>query len=138
MSWAEIKKAVNSDLTKPLNELITSVGMRKVQRGTVAAAGYVTIQSVDMTRTFVLSVSKGSDGTVAATGSISGTLNAQRLKNGTSASNPSILDGTADRTLTATLSGGTTNLTVKEYSALLYSATQIYCDGPCEWQVISM
>jgi len=26
MSWAEIKKAVNSDLNKPLNELIEEVG----------------------------------------------------------------------------------------------------------------
>ena len=37
---------------------------------------------------------------------------------------------------TFSLSGGTTDLTVKEYSARLISPTQLECDGPVEWQVI--
>jgi hypothetical protein len=38
--------------------------------------------------------------------------------------------------LSGTISGGTTNLTTKQYSAVLTSATTLTCDGPVEWQVV--
>jgi hypothetical protein len=43
------------------------------------------------------------------------------------------IDGTV---AAAEITGGTTNLTVREYSARLLNSTQLYCDGPVEWQLI--
>lgn len=100
-----------------------------------------------MDKAIVLSVSKGSKGFVAARGDISSAnvnipstrYDAGRydmydyVKNGDSSSTFPPLSGTISST---TLSGGTTDLTVKEYSARLISPTEIECDGPVEWQVI--
>ena len=118
-----------------------------MQRGITTNAGIVTIKEVDMDKTIVLSASKGSAGYVAARGTISKTnLNIPAFDYGEgkealmdymdggyySSSFPP-LSGTISST---TLSGGTTDLTVKEYSARLISSTELECDGPVEWQVI--
>jgi len=138
-------------------------GVESVQRGVQASAGTVTISSVDTAKSIVLSVSKGSDGFVAArgtldsgsiSGSTSGTLSAtSTTADGSGATfrtpfTPDFDSCTAlfpnysgTRTLTATaasrtLSSGTTDLTTKQYSAVLTNSTTLTCDGPVEWQVI--
>lgn len=109
--------------------------VKSVQRGVSGGAGTITINRVDMTKTLVLSVSKGSAGAVATTssvtltpsgGSIVATGNAVSTNNG-AGSYPSY---------TGALSGGTTALTASVYSAKIISPTQISCDGPVEWQVV--
>lgn len=118
-----------------------------VQRGVTSSATTVTINEVDMDKTIVLSVSKGSSGYVAARGNISSanlniaSKNYKAMRStlyssddyGETTSTFPALSGTISST---TLSGGSTDLTVKEYSARLISPTQIQTDGACEWQVI--
>lgn len=133
-------------------------GVKKVQRGTATAAGTITIEEVVMEKTVVHSVSKGSAGTVAATGTLningaavtmevepklasSSTYGIDYIcKASTSGSNINYgKDWAAEGSIaahTGELSGGTTNLIVKEYSAVLTSSTTIKCDGPVEWQVV--
>lgn len=119
-------------------------GVKKVQRGSTTAAGTVTIEAVDMSKAVVCSVSKGSAGTVGVSGtvnmnaaSMSGTQGIGGAKSGISASSnyTSNWSGTL-AAHTGTISGGTTNLTTKQYSAVLTSATTLACDGPVEWQVV--
>lgn len=124
-------------------------GVKKVQRGTATAAGTITIEEVNMDKTVVYSVSKGSDGYVAARGKLTTAsksmsyTSAYAYNSGSTSSQAPRGYETATESLSATipaltgtLSGGTTDLTVKEYSAVLTDSTTLTCDGPCEWQVI--
>lgn len=121
--------------------------VKSIQKGKTTSAQTVTINRVDMTRSIVLSVSKGSAGYVASRGTISsanldipstyydaskGAMYDYR-KNGESSSTFPPLSGTISST---TISGGETDLTVKQYSATLASPTTLVTDGACEWQVI--
>ena len=125
---ALLKQFLNSTIgtvnAKPLDQMM---GVRSVQRGTTSAAGTVTITAVDMNKAFVLSVSKGSAGTVAT----NSTFKTTTLFNG----GGGLVTGGATA-IAGVLSGGTTDLFVKLYSAKLTSATTLSCDGACEWQVI--
>jgi hypothetical protein len=108
--------------------------IKGVQSGITAGAGNVTINSVDTTKAVVLSASKGSAGTVAATGNITLTPSGGSVA---SPGDPYQYVGSGSfPTYSGSMSGGTTNLTVKVYSAKLVNPTTIYCDGPVEWQVI--
>lgn len=141
---------VDADIAALKADILASLGssggggIKKIQRGTATAAGTITIEEVVMEKTMVLSVSKGSAGTVATSGtismnsaSVSGTIGVGGAKSGISASSNynSTFSGTV-AAHTGTLSGGTTNLTVAEYSAVLTNSTTLTCDGACEWQVI--
>lgn len=125
----------------------SSGGVKSVQSGVATVAGTTTITSVSTTKTVVYSVSKGSTGTVAATGNVSVTGSIT----GTVGSGPRTPQGLDDTysggtggwpiygggvSASGALSGGTTNLTTKQYSAKLTNATTITVDGPCEWQVV--
>ena len=118
--------------------------VKSVQRGVYAGAGgTVTISAVDTTKAVVMSMSKSSSGYVAATGSASGTLNPAGNYYSTSSN---VLAGMNNNSAgynawnsysgTLALSGGSTCLTAKQFSAVLTNATTITCDGPVEWQVI--
>ena len=131
MSWAE-------------SWWIAKNTVKSIQRGSTTSAQIVAINEVDLARAIVLSVSKGSAGYVAARGSINGN---SAIKNGDntyikfySTSGKTTTDTYSSQgsyvALNGALSGGTTDLTVKEYSARLISSTQIQTDGACEWQVI--
>lgn len=132
-------------------------GVKHVYRGITSGAGNVTLPApVNMDKTVVLSASKGSSGYVAARGTI--TMPDYNLRgwdgyNGNSIVTINLGDSTGDSPLrplispsnnlnpiipngSGSISGGTTNLTVKEYSARLVDENTIYCDGPVEWQVI--
>ena len=150
--WVAIKKSINSDLSMPLDIFMRErTGLKGVQRGVVSTAGNVTISAVDMAKAFTISVSKGSAGSVGATGAISlnphtlsGTYSSQNGYRVAASGAPASAGAGNDYGVTTTnvpaqsgtLTAGATNLTVREYSARLISPTQIYCDGPCEWQVI--
>ena len=136
--------------------------IKSVQRGVKTGSGTVTITAVNTAKAFVISYSKASAGTVAATGtvaastlsgSITGTLSpsgggtisnvyyvqyGQCATNSTAGSFPSY-SGTrtlSGSTTSAAISGGTTDLTTKQYSAVLTNSTTLTCDGSVEWQVI--
>lgn len=132
------------------NVLKISGGGVLVQRGITSGASTVAINEVDMDKTIVLSVSKGSAGYVAARGQSELRVNKDVYDSGSSDheytqgtkavySNGNTVTSTrinATENQTFSLSGGTTDLTVKEYSARLISPTELECDGPVEWQVI--
>ena len=112
-----------------------------------------------MSKAIVLSVSKGSAGSVPVKGNIttsgnivagngikagymlpSGTANSGEIRVGMGITTQKP-DASALYPVTITQSGsitatGSTDLTTKQYSAKLISATQLQCDGPVEWQVI--
>lgn len=118
-----------------------STTVKSVQRGVYSGAGgTVTITAVDTTKTIIMSKSKSSAGYVAATGSITGTLNPDSYSNNISAPGSSGNVGNTSTfpsySGTRTLSGGSTSLTAKQFSAVLTNATTITCDGPVEWQVV--
>lgn len=135
------------DLDSTIIEMLGKSGVKKVQRGSTAEACSVTIEEVVMEKTMVLSVSKGSAGTVGVSGSItmdSAKLNAI-LYTKTSSSGAMYPEGSKSESdisgtiasHTGTLTSSTpTDLTVKEYSAVLTNSTTLTCDGACEWQVI--
>ena len=110
--------------------------IKGVQSGITAGAGNVTINSVDTTKAVVLSASKGSAGTVAATGNITLTPSGGSVARAGDSSHAGYVRDGSYPTYSGSISGGTTNLTVKVYSARLVNSTKIYCDGPVEWQVI--
>lgn len=103
-----------------------------------------------MTKAVVLSNSKSSDGYVAARGSLnmsgratpSGAKHSSEIYYGQGIDFPSAgqrYDGRwpyYDNSLSGSITGGTTDLTAREYSAHLTSETTLDCDGAVEWQVI--
>jgi hypothetical protein len=107
------------------------VGLKSVQRGVYYGDGAasVTINAVNPDKTIVLSASKGSDGYAAVRGTF------ETSDGFSTGSNSGMQPGYGSR-VGGSISGGTTNLTVKVYSARLTSATTITCDGPVEWQVV--
>ena len=120
-----------------LKQLVQSSNgsVKSVQRGVTTNATMVTITAVDMDKTVVLSISKGSAGYVAARGNI----HLQRDVAGNASKAPTAGKDQFAAALpdyNGSISGGSTDLTTKQYSAKLISATQLQTDGLVEWQVI--
>ena len=139
-------EGMKGEILSAISNNITSGSVRKIQRGSTIEAGTVTIEEVVMEKTVVLSVSKGSEGTVATNGNISmgsaslkATFNQYDYRSGSglqpNSSNTTTISGSMEAH-TGTLSGGTTDLTTGSYSAVLTSPTTLECDGPVEYQVI--
>lgn len=120
------------------NKIKYSGGGVLVQRGITSSAGIVKINEVDMDKSIVLSVSKGSAGYVAARGNISLSPTPEYYGGVSSYSARPSRDKDYSNffTYNGSITGGTTDLTVKQYSARLISPTELECDGPVEWQVI--
>lgn len=132
--------------------------VKSVQRGVTTAAGTITIGEVNVGKSVLFSVSKGSAGTVAARGTVdiskaNVSLTTTPLLTGSasfgdeyirtsssgSSSNSTGIAWTSSGNVaahTGTLSGGETNLTAKAYSAVLVDSKTIKCDGPVEWQLV--
>jgi hypothetical protein len=127
------KKFLNSTTgsagSKPLDQLI---GVKSVQRGVTTEGLTVTISSVNVGKSFVISVSKGSGGYVAARGALA--LQSKVYSSGTALGDTP--PGSVVSSSTGQITGGSTDLTVREYSARLTGASSLVCDGPVEWQVV--
>ncbi|MGS0763702.1 hypothetical protein [Syntrophomonas curvata] len=131
-------------LCKIYDDMLTSIGaVKSIQRGVAASAGTITISEVNINKTVVFSKSKGSAGTVATNSTIPQhkVLGVTTSENGLPWTNVYFDSSCNSNYVTplsasVTLTGGSTNLIVKEYSAKLVSSTQISCDGPVEWQVV--
>jgi hypothetical protein len=113
-------------------------GIKLVQRGQAVSSGNITITAVDTTKTFVRSFSEGAAGTVALSGSETGTLNPSgggTFSQGGSnlawsgSSNPSYSG-------TRTLSGGTMDATTKHMGVYLSDSTTLVASGACRWEVV--
>lgn len=129
-------------------------GVKAVYRGTTTGAQTVELPAaVNMNKSFIYSVSKGSAGYVGANGSftipempliyhyinndyyIYLNSSGKPFDRGENINTtPSIYMKMPSKTVNI-VSGGT-NLTVKEYSARLIDETRIQTDGPVEWQLI--
>jgi len=88
-----------------------------------------------MSKSFILSKSKGSAGYVAARGTIALTPTGGDVTKVSGDMNIVSAGGTFP-SYSGSISDGTTDLTVKEFSAVLTSTTTVTFDGACEWQVI--
>ena len=117
-------------------------GIKSIQSGVYSGSGgTITITAVDTAKSVISTVSKSSAGTVAATGTSSGTLSPSThitTAGGYYSSNFDYQKSnwTVNYSGNRSLSGGTTSLTTKQYSAVITNSTTITADGPCEWQVI--
>lgn len=124
-------------------------GIKQVLRGVAGGAGTIRIPFVNTSKAYVISVSKGSAGTVATNSVVNGhtlsmpdvnsagNANAMAFYNFAGALTTLTYGGGATAAISAAaITGGTTNLTVAQYSAVLTSTTTIVTDGPCEWQLI--
>jgi hypothetical protein len=118
-------------------------GVKSVQSGTASVAGTTTIISVDVTKSVVYSVSKGS---TVTNGNVTLTPNAAVIYSTTGQVARGSYGGSAD---SGTLYSGTTTMpaytaaaiapnsvTARQFSAKLTNATTITVDGACEWQVV--
>lgn len=120
--------------------------VKAVYRGTTGGATTVTLPApVNANKTLVISNSKGSVGTVAARGNVD--FSSMTLTPVSSPSFSSSAGGPAfagcvplpnyTGSGSGALSGGTTDLTVKVFSAVLnLNGLSITTDGPVEYQVI--
>lgn len=112
-----------------------SGGIKSVQRGIFGAAGTVTITAVDTAKTIVYSTSKGSAGTVAASGNIN--LSPSSSGNGVPIYTGSGASGGYSPTYSGAITGGTTSgLYSGQYSAVLTNSTTLTADGACQYQVV--
>lgn len=132
--------------------------VKSIQKGKTTSAQTVYISRVNLNRTIVLSVSKGSAGYVVSGGNLTanttlrvnqevyddthrGEDTTKGIKNVYSSGtryDKAAVNATENQTIaiTGSISGGSTDLTVKQYSATLTSPTTLVTDGACEWQVI--
>ena len=136
-------------------------GIKSVQRGQAVSSGNIAFTSVDTAKTFVRSISEGASGTVATDSTITGT-NAGLTNSmwnttapgagywskpsgtSTTASSQFNANGTVDANgfftystaISATASGGTTNLYTKEYGVYLSNSTTLVATGACRWEVV--
>lgn len=137
--------------------------VKSVQRGEALAAGDITITEVNTSKTTVSSFSTAASGSAGANATIAGatgdtgsrtidsmTAYAAGYQSGSGSSGtydnryssitwyvaPANL-ATSTGTLNAqSISGGTTNLTMKNNGAYLKDSTTITVTGPCRWEVI--
>jgi len=124
------------------SSLYAGGSIKSIQAGVYSGSGgTITISAVVVAKSIISTVSKSSAGTVAATGSTTGTLTPStgiQTTAGVWSSNYDYvkITYTPHYSGTRTLSGGTTSLITKQYSAVITNSTTITADGPCEWQVI--
>jgi len=115
--------------------------VKLVQRGQAVSAGTITITAVDTTKTFVRSFSEGSAGSVAAAGSITGTLSpaggsVRGGGGGNYGANNVVTGSFASYSGTRTLAGGTTDVTAKQMGVYLTGSTTLVATGACRWEVV--
>jgi len=118
-------------------------GIKSVQRGQAVSSGSITITAVDTTKTFVRSFSEGAAGTVALSGTESGTLTntggnlMARNFNYNGYGGPSDGGGNFGTYIgTRTLAGGTMDATTKEMGVYLSNSTTLVATGACRWEVV--
>lgn len=115
---------------------IISSSIKSVQRGTASSAGNITISSVNTNKSFARSFSTGSAGTVAGTGSTSGTYTPSGGSVGAPGGNWNVNGSFPTYSGTRSLSAGATSLASARYGVYLVNSTTITATGACNWEVI--
>lgn len=118
-------------------------GVKSVQRGQAVSAGNITITSVNIGKSFVSTFSEGAAGTVALSGTVTGTLtpsggniSGTGATGGASAYSRNAAGSGAAYVGTRTLAGGTMDATTKEMGGYLFDSTTLVVTGACRWQVV--
>ena len=120
-------------------------GVKSIQSGVYSGAGgTISITAIDTAKSIITTVSKSSAGTVASSGSVTGTMTPslayQNLQGMSPYTTSNLYNKAAfyfpDYTGTRSISGGTTALITEQYSAVITNSTTLTADGPVEWQVI--
>jgi hypothetical protein len=118
-------------------------GIKSVQRGQAVSSGSITITSVNTSKAFVSTFSEGAAGTVAVSGSVTGTLSPSGgsisgtgQTGGASQYSRNAGGSFASYTGTRTFSGGTMDATTKEMGGYLSNSTTLVVTGACRWQVV--
>jgi hypothetical protein len=115
---------------------ISESKIKSIQRGLANTAGAITISSVDLSKTFVRSYSRGQSGTVATNSNETGTLTPSGGSVAAS-SNGAMGGGSFPNFIgTRSISGGSTNLSSAEHGVSLTNSTTITATGSCRWEVI--
>jgi hypothetical protein len=123
----------------------TGGGIKLIQRGQAVSAGDITITAVDTTKTFVESFSEGASGTVALSGSTTGTFSpsggsisgsGERNSGLPQAQAVNTGGSFASYTGTRTLSGGTMDATTGQMGVYLVNSTTLTATGACRYQVV--
>lgn len=112
--------------------------VKSVQRGYTSSASTITISTVNPSKTFTRSFSDGASGTVAITGTSSGTYSPTTSNIGGTGGtfSSSSLGAWPDYTGSRSFTAGQTSVTSGRYGIYLSSPTQIVADGSCYWEVI--
>lgn len=119
----------------------SSSPVKNIQRGVATEAGNITIAPVNLSKTIVNSFSTGSAGTVAATGSVSVTLNPSggattRYIDNYNTGNYLSTGSFPSYAGSGTISGGTTDLTAAQFGAYLVDETTLAVTGPCRYEIV--
>ena len=114
----------------------TSQGVKSIQRGSTASAGNVTISAVDTSKSFVISFSTGSAGTVAINSSESGTLTPSGGSCASQGNGSNSGGSWPTYSGSRSLSGGSTSLYSAEYGAHLTNSTTLTTTGSCRWEIV--
>jgi len=114
----------------------TSQAIKSIQIGSTASSGSITISSVDISKSFVISFSTGSAGTVAINSSESGTLTPAGGSCASQGNGSNSGGSWPQYNGTRSLSGGSTSLYSAEYGVHLTNSTTLIATGACRWQVI--
>lgn len=137
--------------------------IKSIQRGQAVSAGNVTITAIDTSKSFVISFSQGSAGTVATNSTVAGYSGSFPQTNigvpsasfdrnspgvyywSSTGATPSGLNGQnvvgviPGRTISnnsAGISGGTMDATTKQMCAYILNSTTITVTGACRWEVV--
>lgn len=112
--------------------------IKSIQRGLAATSGTVTISQIDINKSFVISRSVSSSGTIGITGTETGTLSPTGGSVvGTGGGNAVSGGGSfATYSGTRTVSAGATSITLAEFGARITSSTTLTTTGACRWEVV--
>jgi hypothetical protein len=111
--------------------------IKSIQRGSSAAAGNVTISSINVSKSFINSFSNGSAGSIATNSSTNGTYTPQGGNFGQYSQSYNPGSGNWPNLVgTRSFSGGSTSLTASSYGAYIIDSTTIALTGACRWEVV--
>jgi hypothetical protein len=110
-------------------------GIKSVQRGLASSAGNVTINAVDITKSFVQVFGTTSSGTATTDSTVGST--GSNASSGTSGSNNSPgPSGGSSSINSRTLSAGTNNLVTAVAQGYLSNSTTLVVSHACRWEVV--
>jgi hypothetical protein len=113
--------------------------IKSIQRGTTASSGNITISEVNISKSFINSFAIGSAGTVAGSGTTSGTYTpsggAVGAPGGNLNQNGSFPTYSGTRLITAS-NPATNGFVSQRYGVYFHTSTSLISTGACNWEVV--